>query len=517
MGCSHKELGIWPICPYPCVSHLRSLSVSCALSLSLLVLASGCDSADPPSANLADRPTDLPSKEEVLSRVAPHTLDGFLLSVAEAAPGFAGVYIEDGTLQIAVAESRAAGRGEAASKSETYAAAVSALRALAPDLFEDYELAASPRSARYAFDDVTYWRHVLADRTEGLRLSDSDERRGVAAIGVATEADVATLRGTAARLNIPEDGIRASVGGRVERASAAGDPLLQSHLSVNCIEGGDKINIFMPMDPLGRSENCTYGAMVYRGQASGSPAGFITNPHCTTMNGLVGGVQGNHYLHSGDFLGVESFGPDFQSAPVSSTAKRGGSARIPGYTRPFRYSDAAFIDFDLATNASPLFGRIVRTATAGTTGPGSSARVGAFEIVGNADSYHHLLGATVQKMGQVTNRTVGDVYDPDPNDDISGSCFDYVFPQFQLSGQPDPNYGDMLVCQNRVQAFADQGDSGGPVFVVLDELEKRGSQPEVRFQGLIWARSTVDYIYSPYGGVNHDLKAFGGYGALVTH
>lgn len=493
---------------------------SLALSLSLLVLAGGCDSADPPSANLSNRASDLPSKKEVLSRVAPHTLDGFLLSVAEIAPGFAGVYVEGEVLHIVVAESRGTGRSELNSDETIYNAAVSALRVLAPVLFEEYQIAASPQLARYAFDDVTYWRHVLADVTEGLRLSDSDERRGVAVLRFESDEYVTDARENAARFGIPADALDAAVGGVIERANGGSDALASPHLSPDYVEGGNGIRI-ETSGPFSRNKLCTYGTMVYRGQTSGAPAGFITNSHCTSGNGFVGGVQGHSYYRRGNafggnnFLGIETFDPNFQPAPVNNARRRGESV-VPDYTRPYRYSDAAFIDFDAAMTASPLFGQIIRTDTAGTTGPGSSGRVGAFEIVEDADSYHQFIGTIVHKMGSTTNRTVGAIAD-DPDRNPGESCFDYVFPQFLSTGGLDPNYGDMLVCQNRVNAYADQGDSGAPVFSVLDELEKRGGQPEARFQGLLWGEDGVSYVFSPYRGITHDLRASGGYGALVTH
>ncbi len=154
---------------------------------------------------------------------------------------------------------------------------------------------------------------------------------------------------------------------------------------------------------------------------------------------------------------------------------------IPTCPKPCRQSDAAYIRYDeTISNNDIQFGRIARTNSRSPTS-GSTTINGTFLMTGETSS--HLGGQELNKIGQRTGWTYGP---------ITRTCVEYNI----------ENETRMYVCQYDVDAGANEGDSGSPVF------SWSGSGSNVTLYGVLWGRNnmSLDFIYSPIGSVNYELS-----------
>jgi hypothetical protein len=216
---------------------------------------------------------------------------------------------------------------------------------------------------------------------------------------------------------------------------------------------------------------CTFGFNVRRG----TEYGFVTNSHCT---GTIGAVDGASFYQdswsvSSHFLGQETVDPSFYDP--------GGPAKtssIPGCTIPCRQSDSAYIRYDESISNNDIqFGTIAKTSSRGPTS-GSKTISGTLTMTGEASS--HLMGQELNKIGRTTGWTYGN---------ITATCVDYNVPSF---------YGEWI-CQYDVEAGANLGDSGAPVF------SGNESSTTVILYGLLWGGTSTTFTYSPISSVNYEL------------
>lgn len=452
-------------------------------------LLPGCDSVDQSESEAASAQRAAFSRHEILASIDRETYDGYLLSIAERAPGFSGFYEEDGVLRVAVSQS-------VADPAAVASAALSAAESFAPSASPSPARKTSPvpAEARYDFPNVLVWREVLSRSTPGLSLRDADERKGVVYVEVASQSDVERVKRSANALGIPADAVEIGVAAPYQAATDIRyyGPYFEAGYGISTQTGG-----------------CTNGFIAYRGSAPGDVGGMVTNSHCTTWNDVVGGVNGAHfyqgtgsYGNSSRYLGVEIVDPPFNTSVPKTSGGSAKSLGLPvggGGGRPWRYSDAAFIDFDLTANATnPLFGNIAKTEFAGTTGAGSLNRVNAFSIDSWAASSQQTVGTILQKVGRTTGWTSGA---------ISRSCYDQ-----QLDGTNlyNSNAGKDLRCQFEVQSYADLGDSGSPVF-----YSSNGTS--ARLHGVLWGVRPGYYVFSAINLVNVELRRSGSNGDLYTN
>ncbi|MEM1042380.1 MAG: hypothetical protein AAGI91_07080 [Bacteroidota bacterium] len=467
--------------------------------IALLLLAAfalawlgGCDATNDADFSSADAQSTSLSHQDALATVDRDTHDGYLLSISERVPDFAGLFEENGMLRVAVARSA---QDPAAVVSEALTVADELAPGGSAPLAE--RAAPTPASALYGFADVLAWREALALTTPGLSLHDADERKGLVYVEVTSSQEVGRVRESAAALGIPSDALEVRVEPRYEAQIDIRNygPYLEAGYAIAMQWG-----------------HCTHGFMAFRGSMSGDIGGFVTNSHCTNASGAVGGVnsaqfyQGNgSYGNSGRYLGVEIVDPAFNTLgrPVGATAIQGPPVGGGG-GRPWRYSDATFVDYDLSqNNTNTLFGQIAKTRYAGTNSPGSHDRIAAFQIESDAASYQHIVGTVVDRVGRTSGWTTGP---------ITRSC---VTIPLDNTNPSNSNAGKDLRCQYEVRAYSDAGDSGSPVFFPT------GSNT-ARLQGLLWGGRTESngtrfFVYSAFHLINRELRRSGSNGDLYTH
>lgn len=453
-------------------------------ALTFAVALAACDSSDNPSSADADlRPTGF-SREAVLATVDRDTYDGYLLTIAEQVSGFAGLVEENGELRVTVAKS-------ASSPSTVASAALSAANDLAPagDLLSA-KTSAVPLEALYAFDDVMAWRGAIVAATPEIILHDADERKGIVYVEVESTASIDAVRKNARALGVPEDAVEVIVAPRFQRQIDIRNygPYLEAGYAIAMAHG-----------------ECTLGFMAFRGSSPGDIGGFVTNSHCTNSTGALGGLNNAQFYqgtgsfgNSSRYLGVELIDPAFYTLGLTSggaTSKAGPP--VGGGGTPYRFSDAAFVDFELGSNnTSTLFGQIAKTQYSGSTSSGSFDRVNAFDITSNAETYQHPAGSTVHKVGRSTGWTT---------QTIIRTC---TTPTLAA-----PNQNKELRCQYESTGISQPGDSGSPVFAVT-------GTNTARLQGIHWGsrvfNGVQETVYSPFDGINRDLRRSGTNGDLKT-
>ncbi|MGH8055648.1 MAG: hypothetical protein ACREOH_00215, partial [Candidatus Entotheonellia bacterium] len=198
---------------------------------------------------------------------------------------------------------------------------------------------------------------------------------------------------------------------------------------------------------------CTLGFHAIR---AGVP-GFVTASHCTFSATVDEGTQ--------------IFQPLFPSQVGKEIADpllfEGGECPL---TRKCRYSDSAFarhvigVDGDLGFIAKADFNS---PAWAGET----------FRIVGEGSI---MVGDHVNKVGRTTGRTNGQVTAVCARVDVAGTDI-------------------TLLCQSKADVSAAGGDSGAPVFNIIDTLS-----PNVRLYGILSTGGT-DSTFSPMSNIQDEL------------
>jgi hypothetical protein len=185
---------------------------------------------------------------------------------------------------------------------------------------------------------------------------------------------------------------------------------------------------------------------------------FITASHCTEKQG---GVEGTEY-----FQPSQSFDPTVVAVEVADPPYVAGGPDCPRGAR-CRFSDAARALY--STDVASDQGYIKKTTGANN---GSVEVDGDFTITGQDDeTTEFTLGATLHKVGRTTGWTNGEVIRTCANTNSRGNIH--------------------LFCQTFVEAVADGGDSGSPVFAVT-------SDDDVTLVGIVWGASRPHPIFTQY-------------------
>lgn len=300
---------------------------------------------------------------------------------------------------------------------------------------------------RYDFRRLYEWRvRILADqRTLGFAsFIDIDERSNRILVGVNPSANLAEVRAALSSAGIPEDGYAV--------VQAEMRPLATLTSYVRPTVGGLQIAF--------SSYICTLG---FNALLAGT-SGYVTNSHCTnSMFGLDGTQHYQPTVSSMNSIGVEHVDP----------AGFTGGVCPQGYV--CRYSDAVFGRY---TSASSSLGKIARTSSAGST-----SIVGEWTIVREAT--YTVAGEVLNKVGRTTGWSQGSVAYTCANIIVSGT-----------------NY--MLLCQDIVRANADRGDSGSPVFRIID-----AAAGTVELYGVLWGGGTIDgathFVFSNIANIEREL------------
>jgi hypothetical protein len=108
-------------------------------------------------------------------------------------------------------------------------------------------------------------------------------------------------------------------------------------------------------------------------------------------------------------------------------------------------ADVALVDYSLG-GRTPAFGKIANTTGWGST---TVSQTDTLSIIGI--ELYPILNETVQRLGLVTGKTVGDIYD---------TCVDVK----GTTGTPPVETGYKIRCSTQANYGGSPGDSGGPVF-----------------------------------------------------
>ena len=378
--------------------------------------------------------TDLPD--------LPETLDEQFLAIGEEVSGFAGLYYDDNNdLVVNVARG---GLG-VSSISDIEAALV---KEFGQEVFEtvgtlsgqSVEPTLKTQEVKYSFEELTNFLEKFEREIEevGINIVDIDEVANEIYLGVENEAIANKLRTAFTQLELPKDAITVAV----EQAPIPLATTLDS--KVRPTQGG--INV-----------RCTLG---FNTTLNGVK-GFITNSHCTSK---FGQVDGRVFSQGGERIGVETVDPKFG----------GANSSVSCVLDLCRYSDAAFIKYDSGVNVG--FGKIARVSNRPRQ---EITPKNPLQIIGKrTDNSQLYSGRIVEKVGHTTGITAGKIF---------RTCIS--------STQDGTN--KKFVCQYRVNADSDGGDSGSPVYTI----EGAG----VRISGVLWGGRDKTFIFSPMSGIERDF------------
>ncbi|MEM4591521.1 MAG: hypothetical protein QW555_06795 [Nitrososphaerota archaeon] len=381
---------------------------------------------------------------------SPLTYDELLLQLSDRIPGFAGFFVdENGRLTLSLTGNISA---QAFGQFATMASTFSQVRADVAEALSTgrYRLV----SANFDFRTLWTWRaSILSERriTSALSFIDIEERGNRLLIGVSTSANASEVARLVSELGIPEAGFNI--------VTAQIKPLATLRDHVRPTVGGLQIAF--------SSYLCTLGFNVLR---SGT-RGYLVNSHCTTSQWQPDGTA--HYqpyaTSSSYAIGVEQVDPPYFTSPPCPS----------GYQ--CRYSDAAFGRY--LSSVSSSLGKIARTS-----GIGSITLVGEWTIIGEVG--YPLAGETLNKVGRTTGWSQGPVAYTCATTFVSGT--NYVLP-----------------CQDIVRANVGAGDSGSPVFKVVDS-----SAGTVQLYGILWGGGDINgvrhFVFSNMANIEREL------GDLVT-
>lgn len=307
--------------------------------------------------------------------------------------------------------------------------------------------------------DAFRTRFTSTPRIAGVTMIDLEETTNRLVIGVADEGAKANVLARLDAAGVPRNAVVTKVVPEVQLITT-----LDSY--VRPLVGGLRTDMTIG----GQASYCTIGYNVwYSNLAVGVPVGtpgFYTASHCSNTRFST---EGTVYSQGGSRIGYEMY-----DAPTFTSAY---NTRCPvGY--PCRWSDVTFVAYD--SGVSRHQGYLAQTTyrgfgnwNAGSTTINSSAPE--FQITG---SWPPSVGTYLDKVGRTTGWTTGQV---------SSTCADFY------------SSGTYLLCQDQVEAFADGGDSGSPVFHF-----NGGSS--VSFSGIVWGKTfTGAFIFSNTDRIAADM------------
>jgi hypothetical protein len=236
---------------------------------------------------------------------------------------------------------------------------------------------------------------------------------------------------------------------------------------------------------------------------SNSMAGFITASHCLPNMGKVtksSMFQPERGLFGANSVGTEKIDPSFLP-PLGPPVLQGCPNEL-GFL--CRYSDAAFVQYP--SNVTSKKGEILRVAASGAIYPdtASTSNEGIFTVLpnpitfsGTLNANQLILGQTVNKLGQKTGWTAGQIIDVcitvKGRKEVSG-----------VGGLTGTRIGHL--CTYAVKAGSSNGDSGGIVWSSSSSTNKIAG---ILFGGYVDALniynrefyfSPIQYVFAELGG-----------------
>jgi hypothetical protein len=382
-----------------------------------------------------------------------HPSEASFRRLAADIPGFAGVWYDDATktFQVMATSSHAAARVDA-----VRTALASAFPGAANGRYQ-------VRPAKHDFVQLSDWRRqaraVFADpRVTGLDL---DERANMIAVVVKDGAARADVLKILKRAGVPADVVRIDV----ERPQ---EPFvtLQAYNRPK-IENG--FQVAYPIS--GGTGFCTLGADV---TGPGGPVkGFLTNSHCnSTASGSLNGSTGTLFYQP-----TVSISYLIGASTINRPLFTGGACPAG---KSCRYSDAQFVDYYSDDRWSGH--QIAETSVIGTGGAAGNLTVASYRVAPSTSNV--LTGFVVRKTGRTSGTTQGSV---------TATCQDT---QFGLVTTV------ILLCQDKVSANSQGGDSGSPVYFNFSYPTPTSTVYHV---GLLWQGNGSVFTLSPWSGIASDL------------
>ncbi len=371
--------------------------------------------------------------------------DNALAAVERSVPGFAGTWVDGGTLVVASTRGTGALAGQARHE---------LARLLGRPDFASLPVAVRP--ARYTFGELTGWHDAVSHAVLGLPgtvFTDADERGNVVRVGVEDVArQAAAITEIAATNGVPAEAL---VIEHADPVRTTADPIQEvTDLSTPFLPaaGGQEIAFATLDNVLGYL--CTLG---FPG-INGANTGFMTASHCSAAQGSVDST-----LHR-----LTGLGPPIGIEVADPPLFTGGACPVG---RLCRYSDAAF-----STLVVPQIynrGHLAHPRLDSRQWDGLwTFRVAAEEST--------ILGETLTKVGRTTGRTVGVV---------TGTCMNFNVSSTNIT----------MLCQHQVNLFNGGGDSGSPVFRIF-------AGDDVATKGLLWGQTSGGAaVFSPIANIESEL------------
>jgi len=320
------------------------------------------------------------------------------------------------------------------------------------------------RRGDYEFQKLLDWKAELRPllALPGVVFLDADEARNRVVLGLDSTSRSKSLdrEGLERRLlatNVPREAV-------VVVETSSFEPMVGVQNKFRPAMGGIQILFRLTATTGGI---CTLGFNAYLGRVFG----FVTNSHCTQVQGEVDGVSYYQSLLPDGTIATEIADPGFFTDPPCPPGRR------------CRYSDSAFAKYD--NPRSGTLGKIARPAFGNPdAGPLNLSPASArFTIKGRIGS--PLDGSVVHKVGRTTGWTFGSVV---------ATCVDANVASSDVT----------KLCQSVVQAGDDGGDSGSPVF------SRIGSSANVKLVGILWGGADNPelghlFVFSPLDNIEQEL------------
>jgi hypothetical protein len=386
----------------------------------IFVLAAGCIAGD-------DEPA-------VVSGAAERSVDELMLGIADRAPDFGGMFVgADGRLNVYTL----GGGGVLSPQVRDSLVGVLGSARMAGGI--------QVLGGQYGFGQLKQWQFAMTGLfdVDGVVSTDVDESTNRVRVGVETADLIPAIEAQLAGLGVPREAALIEVAEPIFQLATLRD-------QARPLAGGLQVHFSNYL--------CTYGFNAVRAGVSG----FVTNSHCTTVQG---GVESTQYFQPTSTIDPVAIGSEIAD-PVYAKEKCPTSVR----GKICRNSDSAFVAH--AEGASATLGALHKTDAVNN---GSLTIAGAFNIVGEAAA---LKGETVNKVGRTTGWSQGTV---------SATCVDTGVSRTKI----------VQLCQTHVSAAVGSGDSGSPVFKLVP-----GSD-DVSLSGILWGGNNAgsSLVFSPLANI----------------
>ena len=349
-------------------------------------------------------------REPEVASVKGRTIDEQFGLVAKNTPSFGGMYLdEERNVLFVYSWDQSAGAA---------AVAEEAVKAVFGDQRPGARIQVLP--ARYGFHELKQWQDRMTPGVLGMPgvvMTDIDDRSNRLTVGVESLEKKAAIEDKLFELGIPAEAVNV-----IETPPVALELTLRDRSRP--IVGGQQI----AFSRNGSTLICTEGFNAIRAGV----AGYVTNSHCTAVQGGVNATshhQPTIAIFGLNRIGVETVDPLYWVGAPCPAGRR------------CRRSDSAFARRDAGVTASQ--GRIARPLALNSIvwNP-----LNTFRIVREQDP---IVGQVVTKVGRTTGRTAGVVLQTCANFNVLGTNITQL-------------------CQSRASYLSNPGDSGSPVFRIVN-------------------------------------------------